>query len=260
MIPYLFFVGSREFMALYRAALNGAITRWLVDQEGLKFSEPDFLKTLRTAIQATWFCGITDSMQIAAFHHVNNIEGSDSRPDWRSLATFADKRRISVFMRTNNLKRLVLLEDFVGTGKQMSTAVHFAASLPDSPSILVLPLIVAPLGLKVGQGFAGRYSQVSFATTLALRDEAFVCEVPQVDEQDLYPLIRDLIIRLYPLVSGGLPPDDNIKPYGPFGFNRGTPRQGAMLVMYTNCPDNTLPVIHNSSHSWSPLFPRSVRV
>jgi len=41
----------------------------------------------------------------------------------------------------------------------------------------------------------------------------------------------------------------------PFGF-KGT---GALVVMYSNCPNNSLPVLHNESEEWSALFPRIPR-
>jgi hypothetical protein len=260
MVPQLFFVGSREFRSLYRSALNGPITRWLIDQLGLQFTASTFHDELLRALNRTWFCGITDSMQIAEFHHVNNIEGADVRPDWQTLSVFASSRKIKGFMDASGYDRLVLLEDFVGTGSQMLAPVNFAANLPGKPEILVLPLIVAPSGLKVCKTLALSHSNVSFATTLELRPEAFVCEVPVLNEGELFKAIRALVVRLYTVVSGGVPASPVVKPYGPFGYNSTMPRNGALLVMYTNCPDNTLPIIHYSSHSWSPLFPRSARL
>ena len=260
LVPHLFFIGSREFRSLYRAAFNGPITRWLIDELALDFSSPDFHDDLWNAIKHTWFCGITDSMQIAEFHHVNNIEGADLRPDWRTLARFAEPQRVKAYMDTNRLQRVVLLEDFVGTGTQMTTSVNFASTIPGAPSVLVLPLITAPGGIEVGSALSSSFSNISFATTLELLQAAFVCDVSNPNESNLFQIVRELIVRLYPILTGGRLGNEDKKPYGPFGYNRGTPRRGALVVMYTNCPDNTLPIIHYSSQNWSPLFPRSSRV
>lgn len=260
LVPQMFFIGSREFRSLYRGALNGPITRWLIDELALDFSSRNFHDDLWNAIKHTWFCGITDSMQIAEFHHVNNIEGADLRPDWRTLARFAEPQRIKAYMDTNRLQRIVLLEDFVGTGNQMTTSVNFASTLPGSPPILVLPLITAPAGVVVGSAFSSSFPNITFSTTLELLPEAFVSEIPDPNETELFSMVRELIVRLYPVLTGRKNRNDDKKPYGPYGYNLKSPRQGALIVMYTNCPDNTLPLIHYSSQNWSALFPRSARV
>lgn len=260
MVPQVFFVGTKEFNSLYRSALNGPIARWLIERLNLNLLDLDLNEKLDEAIKETWFCGITDSMQIAAFHHVNNIEGGDHRPDWRTLEQFSTSNDVESFMRQNNYQRLVLLEDFVGSGSQMISAVTFAASLLNMPSILVLPLIAGPVGQSIGNMFASSYSNVAFQCMLTLSNDAFVFEMPLASEESLFPIVREMIIRLHPTVRAETTPDENTKPYGPFGYNPILPRRGAFLVMYTNTPDNTLPIIHHSSASWSALFQRSSRI
>ena len=260
LVPQLFFVGSREFRSLYRSAFNGPITRWIIEQLDLDFSLPSFGDDLQKAIKETWFCGITDSMQIAEFHHVNNIEGADLRPDWQTLCVFASPMKVMGFMNAAGYKRVVLLEDFVGTGSQMSSPLKFAANLPGSPPVLVLPLITAPSGLEFGKALSANHPSVRFTTALELRQEALICEVPTVNETDLFKAVRELVVRLYSTVAGGIPPSSTLKPYSPFGYSSSIPKNGALVVMYTNCPDNTLPIIHHSSGTWSPLFPRSSRI
>jgi hypothetical protein len=260
MVPQLFFAGSKEFNALYRSALDGPITRWLIEQLNFNLLDTHINEKIEEAITKTWFCGITDSMQIAMFHHVNNIEGADHRPDWRTLTQFSNSAEVEAFMVNEGYERVVLLEDFVGSGSQMSSAVAFAASLSNSPSILVLPLIVGPVGYRVGNAFSSSYSNVRFESILELSSDAFVFEVPPTSENSLNPTIREMIIRLHPTVRAEANPDEKQKPYGPFGFNPVLPKRGALLVMYTNTPDNTLPIIHHSSASWSPLFQRSSRI
>ncbi len=96
LVPMLYFVGSKEFDSLYQAAFNEHIACWLMDQEGICLDDLNAQERLRKARDETWFCGITDSMQIAKFYHINNIEGVDLRPDWRTLAVLGDKKRLMV--------------------------------------------------------------------------------------------------------------------------------------------------------------------
>jgi len=122
-VPRIFFIGSNEYASLYRAAFNGPIARWLIEQVGLQIDASNIQEKIREELESTWFCAITDSMQIAKFYHINNIEGTDLRPDWRVLNTLGSATKISDFMKDKKLKRIVLLEDFVGSGSQMCSAV-----------------------------------------------------------------------------------------------------------------------------------------
>jgi len=259
-VPRLFFISSLEFASLHRSAFRGPVMRWLIESLGISLDNPGLSAEISGAVAHTWFCAITDSMQIAAFYHYNHIEGNDLRPDWRTLRCLGDRDRIAQFMATNGLTRIVLLEDFIGSGSQMSRAVEFAAQLPNSPQVLVVPLVISPAGLEVGRQMGATYRNVKFDPVLELQKEVFVCEAPSHGEEGIVTLIRDLVVRLYETVSGGVPADDNVKPYGPFGWGISKPKYGSLLVMYTNCPDNTLPIIHHGSATWKALFPRSSRI
>ena len=70
--------------------------------------------------------------------------------------------------------------------------------------------------------------------------------------------LRDLINSSYHAVSGGV---TNGKPYDMYGYPKGKPT-GGLVVMYTNTPDNTLPLIHWRPHNgaWQPVFPRHSRI
>jgi hypothetical protein len=258
LIPRLFFVGRQEFDTLYRAAFNGPIARWLIDQNGIYLDDPAANTTLHRAAKSAWFCPITDSMRINGFYHVNKISGRDYRPDWRSLAKFGSRAKICGYIRSEGIRSIVLIEDFVGSGSQMMKAVEFAANLPGNIPVLILPLIVCPGGAECGASVAKKYrTHVSFSSVITLRKNVFVNVTPNDGEDELFPAIRDLVERTYERVSGRKwPPDDYFKPYGPFGFSD----TGGLFVSYSNCPDNTLPIVHHSSATWHPLFPRATRI
>ena len=264
LVPKLFFVGHDEFTALYRAAFLGPVPRWLVDVCSLSLTQCDLNDVLAGLIHRTWFCPITDSMNIAHFHHVNRIEGADYRPDWRSLACFGSTPRVSQYMQDSHYDRLVLLEDFIGSGTQMEEAVDFALTLPDSIQILVVPLIVCPRGLLTCRDLERRHNRpgspqrIRFEPVLSLPARAFVDPKPNMGEDPSWQSLRHLVNSLYSLVTAGRFPASphSGAPYGPYGYRQ----TGGLIVMYSNCPDNTLPLIHHTSEQWSPLFPRSSRV
>jgi hypothetical protein len=259
LVPQIFFVGNGEFLASCRAAYRGPIMRWLIEQENLRFPSATLASDLERAVKNTWFCSISDSMQIAAFCHVNNIEGAEFRPDWRTLHQFGDPDKISRFVNDNSYKYIVVLEDFVGSGEQMEAPLQSAANISGA-QVLFVPLIIAPSGASCAERIANGRANLTFSPLLLLQQEAFICEIFIAGESPLHASVRELIVRIYPQVNAGNTPDDTLKPYGPFGFGRDAPRQGALIVMYTNCPDNSLPILHHQSTNWKALFPRSSRI
>ena len=265
-VPRIPFFGRAEFTELYQAAFRGPITRWVIDELNLFLNDPGLEDQIANELHHhTWYCPITDSMQISDFHHVNQIGGIDYRPDFRSLAVLGERqgqrKRVVDFMqnhknatgRSRPLRRIVLLEDFVGRGTQIEDALKFAAELsPDIP-ILLAPLIICPDGGVYAKQLANNYANVSYGPVMELTDDLFIRPSSKVSPASLEAQIRDLAVSTYSQVVG----DEAARPrpYGPFGFRE----TGATIVMYSNAPANTLPLIQHESNTWKPLFPRSAR-
>ena len=263
--PRIFFLGQNEYLSLYHSSFNGPIARWLIDQENIDITHDDAQSFLQSAIPSTWFCAITDSMQIARFYHVNQLEGVDLRPDFRILTRFANKTRVVDYMNKNNppLKRIVLLEDFVATGSQMEKAVRFASTLQTSSPIPILlcPLVICKSGYKKAKNLVREFHNLSFEPSLILDDSVVLPISSTENEDEFFDRLRALVISSYDAVAGDKSKSNKKSPYGPFGFGAHVEQGGLILVLYTNCPDNTLPLIHHGSDtSWCPLFPRSSRV
>jgi hypothetical protein len=251
LVPNLFFVGAAQFWTLYRMAMNEHIVRWLISELDLKYDDPAMSEALAEGVQRTWFCGVTDSMNIAAFYHANHISGVNYRPDWHSLSQFGTPERIQEYMASHNLERIVLLEDFVGSGSQLKRVAKFVSSLPWSPPTMLVPLITCPGGYKEGRKAERNHASVTFSPVLSLPPGAFVARDPTPGEPELISRLRETAARVESLVHGS----GKVRPAA-FGF-KGT---GALVVMYTNCPNNTLPLVHHRSDQWTPLFPRSSRM
>jgi len=115
---------------------------------------------------------------------------------------------------------------------------------------------VCPDGAGEGERICAAHPNVSFAPTLLLSKNSFVAPTPRPNEVPFFAEIRALLTRTYSEVDNNIPADPQIVPYGPFGFNY----TGALIVLYTNTPDNTIPIIHHRSDSWQPLFPRRRRI
>jgi hypothetical protein len=242
-ISHLFFAGTREFTSLYRTAF-AEICRWITEDEGLDISDPEYQKALELAVGETWICPITDSLRINSFLKTNSVPGHDQRPHWRALAEFSDPERIMIYADANEIKRIVLLEDFVGSGSQISGTIEFAATtFPDMP-FLVCPLIACPAGAQALMDSCEVHKNLSFVSPLKLPQEHFLRHTPFSGEPATYAKARELMIRYGSKVS---PSGKDL-----FGFCD----TGAMVVLYSNCPDNTVSLIWNESEEWAPLFPR----
>lgn len=265
LLTRIFYVGPSEFEELFRSAYDGPVARWLIDKEGIDACVPGAQALLRRAAASTWFCPVTDSFRINAFFHINDLASTaDLRPDWRSMKEFADSGKLRAYTGANSIRRLVLLEDFVGGGSQSLEAVEFAVEHSGVADVLFVPMIICPDGATNARALEQRINTSAGAPTLRfepvleLPDTAFFTDrdssLPDAETAELRALIADT----YPAVSGGV---HSGKPYHMYGFPAARPT-GGLVVMYTNTPDNTIPLLHwrPSSGTWEPVFPRHSRV
>lgn len=264
LLTRIFYVGPAEFEELFRCAYDDQIVRWLADTAAIDVCTTGAQEKLQEAAAATWFCPVSDSFRINSFFHLNNLPpNADLRPDWRSLHELSDPAKLKEFISQKKIVRLVLLEDFVGGGSQSLEAVRFAAS-QFSMQVLFVPMIVCPDGADamrtlerdINMTHPGR---LKFDPVLELPRSAFITEAltpfPAIETREL----RETIDMSYAAVSGGVPAGQ--KPYHKYGFPPNRPT-GGLVVMYTNTPDNTLPLIHwrPAGGTWQPVFPRHSRL
>jgi hypothetical protein len=257
LIPHLFYIGREELNVLYREAYITNYARWLIDILNIDFTNSNISEILNSSVEETWFCPLTDSLRINQFYHVNNIPGgNDYRPDWRSLVKFGDSVKIKRYIEDQKIKRIVLLEDFIGNGGQVSKAVTFAVSnFPDIP-ILVVPLIICPAGIENSKKLSEAHANITISPVICMNENSFIKSSEDSNEEEIFKKVCSLAIRSYAQVSNSPIVDENIDPYGPFGWRN----TGGIIIMHTNTPNNTLPLIHNESDTWVPLFKRHKRV
>ena len=255
---HLFFVGAPEIEALHKAAYAGPIMRWLIQQGGLSIRAQTLSQSLTVLVSKTWFCPITDSMVINEFVHLNAIQnGINYRPDFFTLAKMNAISEIQKIVDENGIERLVLLEDFIGTGSQAKTAIQFASNLVSRTS--KLPILVVPLILcethRSHFCAANFKANVTLSPLLMLSRKNFVNESP-AENIGQFKSFRDLAQRTFATVTDGLHSSRAQKPYHYLGYGK----TGGLIVLKSNTPDNTLPLVHWSSNSWAALFPRHPRI
>lgn len=254
----LYFIGAMEMELLYQDVLHGPIAWWLIDTFGLELTSSSLADDVDAALARSWFCPVTDSMQIARFHHINNVSGKNLRPDWHTLATLGDPQRIVGYMAREGLERLVLIEDFVGSGNQVARALQFLRTgLPDLKTLLA-PLVICPSGLENLRNLVDEIGNghVTLRPMVVLPADCILSPEPVAGESPRREVMRELLERLRPNVGAEVPNDRDAREelYG-YGLT------GALAVPYANCPNNVPPMVHHHSDSsaWKPLFPRTVR-
>jgi hypothetical protein len=252
LLEKLFFIGRAEFESLCRAAFHGPVTRWLVDELDIDIADERAGDEIVVALNQTWFCPVTDSMRINAFLKVNGLTGKSHRPEWRSLRRFGDTSRIREYMNGEGLQRLVLLEDFVGSGTQMRSVLKFAAELLPNLPVLACPLVVCPAGDDEGRRLAAGYPNVSYDAALRIAPGMLIPPDAVAGERPLHAQVRDLTLRVADRLGPTEADADSRRHHG----YRGT---GAVVALYSNCPNNTLPIVWDRTESWKPLFPRLKR-
>ncbi|MEP3655108.1 MAG: hypothetical protein ABJO36_09445 [Litorimonas sp.] len=246
LLPELFFVGRKEFESLYRSLYHGPVFRWMIDTMGYCVFQDNLTDLVHEKVNSAWICPITDSLRINAFMKVTNLSCLDMRPDWRSMEKFADVEKISNYTLENDIEHLILLEDFVGSGTQVESAIRFAARALPNIKILVAPLIVCPNGDRVLSEMMANFDNVCYRPVLVL---------PESSMQD-YKAYRG---------GKGTDLDRFIVSLNKFlGFNQaksafGYKQTGAKIVLYSNCPNNTLPIYHKNTENWKALFARVER-
>lgn len=244
LLRHIFFVGKQQFDSLCRSAYHDVSTRWLIDVIGADIRDPKLGEKLEEEFRRTWFCPITDSMRINAFLKLNDLPGHDHRPDWRSLKEFAEPGLVRSYVAAEGIRYVVLLEDFVGGGSQIKETVEWAAQILPQVQFLVIPLICCPGGVQTGANISAAYANVTFLPMLTLRPNLFLTQVASPDEPKVFSEVRAIIAKNKARLG--------IWEHHPFGYDK----TGALVALYTNCPDNTLPIVHHRGPDWAPLFTR----
>jgi hypothetical protein len=259
-LPHIFYVGNKEFNNLFRVAYNEIVAKWLIDVNNISFDNIDEAKRqIDNSLRECWFCPITDSFNINSFFKINNIPSNgwnEWRPQWYTIDRGNDIwNSYHRYIVKNGIRKLVLLEDFVGSGSQVAGVVEFVLNQGLDVDVLIIPLINCPIGHQGFTVLEAKYDRLTYGAVLKPSENCFVSPVKTAGESLDFDYFRNLIKKSYLQVSNGIPEDDSNKPYSPYGYRK----TGGLIVMHSNTPDNTIPVLHHNSETWNPIFPRNSR-
>jgi len=265
---YISFFSHKDFLALYRTAMGQHVTPWVAAQAGIKFNSPDgrsISEVMWDQIhKKTWFCPVTDSMDINEFYKVNHLTGIAHRPAFSTLrmlelknnpiAPFLPKALLKYMSNPSSypdqkeppLERLVLIEDIVGSGSQCLPTIKWVMKNLDIP-VLFIPLVLCPNGAEnLRKEEVKNDGRLTVSPVIELQRKDLLG--PERQKQPGWP-ISDKLESLTEQYSDRFPKDQL------FGFND----TGCSLVTFSNTPNNTLPLVHQHNHQWKSLFPRVLR-
>lgn len=244
-LEYFLFAGLKEYEELYRCAVDNKIIPWLVDQGGIDIFDPRASDQIEKQLDHTWPCPITDSLRINSFLHITGIKGQPVRADWKSLVKLGSKKKIKKYIEERDIRYLVLLEDFSGSGSQINRTLKFISDCFDGP-ILLTPLIVCSNGDEAIQKKISSFSNnIKYDPVTVIGKDCLVSEKPSLGEPRLFPKLRSVMTKGYKKMGSKLDGDE-------YGWNK----TGSLVVLYSNCPNNTPPIYHHKTSSWEPIFPR----
>lgn len=252
LVDHLVFIGRHEMVALQQSALRSKVIPWLIEQVGIDPMDPDYDAQVAKALRATIFCPLTDSMRINAFFHVNGLVGQRLRPDFSSLAKLGDVKKVKEHLAADETKYLVLLEDFVGSGNQVSDALEFAALQLGVP-VAAVPLVICHTGDERIGHLSSTLQNLHYAPVLVLAQHLFVHQHPLGGEPPYFGDLRQTINATQRQVLGRRARrSTHLTAYG-------RDSTGGLVVLYSNTPNNSVLLLHQATESWRPLFRRSGR-
>lgn len=268
---HISFFSHDDFVALYRTALNREVTRWVATQTVTRLDQHGGVQAFQNVVhneihQHTWFCPVTDSMDINEFYKVNHLKGIGHRPGFSTLQMLAEAgipdpvlaQNVINYMAnpsldpghpSSPLERLVLLEDVVGSASQCLDAVRWALEFLGKP-VLFIPLILCPNGSEILREEEKRWGgQLSVQPVIELsRGDLLGPEQNGLNDWPIASRLEQLAESCNNRASLNM---------DTFGYRN----TGCSLATFSNAPDITLPIVHNKPQheDWEPLFPRVYR-
>ncbi|MCD2178226.1 phosphoribosyltransferase-like protein [Rhizobium sp. C1] len=258
MLRYLIFVGRDEMKAASLTAYSKNTAHWLLSTSDISIFDPGARSRLEQSYNQIAFTELTDSFGLGNFLRWNNVHGGNVRYTWEQhLENWSISDFIFSVMDKGNKDRIVLLEDFVGSGSQVENAIRLCCEINNYiPELKVLfcPLIICPKGKAMAIDLQRIYPCLTYSPVLEIPQEHFISPEYVADERPEYDAIRQTLKAIHGKVKGT--PGSWLQQTSAFGY-RDT---GAIFVKYDNCPDNSVPALHRQSDlGWSPLFYRNSR-
>lgn len=239
------FVDRRQMLALHRDAYRRIIMPWLLQGLGVRqLLSPSLESDCIELLRHYQLCSITESFGIGDFLHVNDLLGL---PKMKALGEDLSIVR-EWLSRLAGEEGFVVLEDFVGTGKQAARVLREIAKASPNASHIFVPLAILARGLR---HLRRTVKSFTIAPVLVIPETDCLPGEALKSESELRSRVRAVVRQTARQVLAKHGKHDD-PPRNEFGY-KGC---GSLLVTCYNVPNNTLPLIHHRSPNWRPIFRR----
>jgi len=248
-LRHLLFIDSNQYRALAAEAFRGVIVPFLVKKSDSVSTRlrPAFQAELLQRLSDYGLLSVTTSLSFDDFLNVNDLAGL---PKPTVLGEKLDRIPPLLDAFPASIKGLIVLEDFVGSGRQAvrvlsAVRAHWGPSKP----ILFIPLIAMERATEEFQKKPAL--KITYKPILTIPRDRCLEPDPRPKEPEIFKRMRTVVLQT---ARRALARHDHLDdpPSDPFGFGR----CGALVVTSHNTPNNTLPLIHHRSPDWFALFRR----
>jgi len=250
-LRHLLFVDESQMLSLHRDTYRRVITPWLTRGRvsAGDLLAPTFEKSVRQMMASYLICSVTESFNFSWFQSVNALVGIPKPVVLGEEPRTA--RAILTSIDCSPFDGVIVLEDFVGTGKQASRILKVVREFfgPDK-RMLFAPMIILDDWLQ-NLVSDPQLSDVHIEPTLTIPKAHCVRERPSDGEHSEFTLIRAVVNATASMVTRRLDEQDD-PPTNQFGYGK----CGALVITCHNASNNALPLLHHRAPQWTPLFVR----
>jgi len=291
--PYLFYFSSKiiyftyeQLLVLMENLYERKIKRLLLNKviEKKNFEPYSYLKAQKffdSELKKTFFVGLTDSSRINEFcHRIEEIKRhintglsletllfstkkrlTTSEDKIKEICKKFEKKILSVDELIKDKERLVILEDFCGSG---SDVINYLSFIEESylhfTEIIISPYIITFKAKRkiekwINTSKRSRQYYLTYGTLIPEEMKCFDQDNSYLKTDwfhktdDICEKIKEISEKTYEKIFQQAFPHK-------YGFGN----LKIAFVYYFNCPDNSLPIIWFNKLDWKPLFKRSSRI
>jgi hypothetical protein len=246
----LIFIDRLQSRSLCRDAYRRLIVPWISSGAigAHEMLSADYESKVKHALQRYRLYGLTESAGMTHFYSCNSLSGI---PKARTLAEDLAMARQEIEQLPPDIDGLILVEDFVGTGRQAHRILAVVCeTAPAHWRLLFVPLAIMHTGLKLISE-SPDLQRLKVEPVMCVGENACITPEAATQESSDEAIMRSVVTATAKRALEPLDQDDD-PPKDAWGYES----SGALFVTWHNVPNNTLPLVHHRAPDWNPLFRR----
>ncbi|MCJ7532041.1 MAG: hypothetical protein MUO64_13565 [Anaerolineales bacterium] len=237
----------------------------IIQKKLVPYSYEDAIAYFEEKLDECLIVALTDSARYNQFVHINGLE-NHSRLGLKSIGVLVHPDIISTSEVVNKLKKryenkriLIIIEDFCGSGKTFITdLVRISTHYDNFLKVYFCPYIITDHAEKTIRRFARKFTpniilEILPGMTISEFMRAFSRSSVLFSYEEQKE-IKKICVKYHKKYFSDHKFIGKPRSY-PYGYRNGQ----LLLVLQSNCPNHTLPIIWAQENGWKPLFKRIQR-